>query len=57
MESKWRSDRPDRPVLGGDVWRVSHQWDWWLISWWLLGLSFCLAFWALLGLILSGIDY
>jgi hypothetical protein len=56
VEGKWRPELPDRPVFGY-AWRFGRRCDWWLIGWWLLGLSFCLAFWALLGLTLSGIHY
>ena len=54
MESKLHPELSDRPVFGY-AWRVGHR-DWWLIGWWLLGLGFCVAFWVLLGLTLSGID-
>jgi hypothetical protein len=56
VEGKWRSELPDRTVFAHG-WRFSRRWDWWLIGWWLVGLSSCVAFLVLLGLTLSGIDY
>jgi hypothetical protein len=35
----------------------SRRWDWSVTGWWLCGLCLCLAFWVLIGLTLSGIDY
>ena len=56
MEGKWRPELPDRPVFGYAL-RLSHRWDWFVVGWWLCGLCACLAFWVLLSLTLSGIDY
>jgi hypothetical protein len=56
MEGKWRPELPDRPVFG-HAWRLSDRWDWWVVGWWLCGLCVCCAFWVLLGLTLSGIEY
>ena len=55
MESKWHSELPDAAVFGYAR-RVGRM-DWCRIGCWLLGLSFCVVFWVLLGLTLSGIDY
>jgi len=58
--SRWRTtgvqDYLDRPVCV-HVRPLSRRWDWWVLGFWLTGLCFCLAFWVLLGLTLSGIDY
>jgi hypothetical protein len=56
MEGKWRPELPDRPVFGY-AWRLSPRWDWLVVGWWLCGLCVCVAFWVLLGLTLSSIDY
>jgi hypothetical protein len=56
VEGKWRSELPDRPVFG-DARRLSNRRDWFVVGWWLCGMCFCVAFWALFGLTLSGIDY
>ena len=56
MESKWRRELYG-PVIGHAGRRISHHWDRWLLSAWLLTLSFCIAFWVLVGLVLSQIDW
>jgi hypothetical protein len=56
MESEWHPELPDRPVFGNPR-GLSHQWDWFVAGWWLCALCLCIAFWVLLGLTLSGIDY
>lgn len=55
MKDKWHPELPDRPLLGYP-WLVV-RWDWPLLGWWLIALGSCVAFWALLGLTLSGIAY
>lgn len=56
MEGKWRPELPDRPVVVYG-WRFSRRWDWPVVGCWLCGLSACVAFWVLLGLTLSRINY
>lgn len=55
MESKWRPELPDRPVFGNVARRPSRRWDWWLVSFWLLAVCLCVAFWWLVGETLSQI--
>jgi hypothetical protein len=56
VESKWRLAPSYRPVVGF-AWRPSQRWDWHVLGWWLCGVCLCVAFWTLLGLTLSGINY
>ena len=56
MEGKWRPELPDRPAFGRAR-RLSQRWDWFVVGCWVCGLCVCVAFWMLLGLTLSGIDY
>jgi hypothetical protein len=55
MESRWHPELSRRPVRGKVTRGVSRRWDWWLVSFWLLALGLCVAFWWLVGLTMSQI--
>jgi len=57
MAGDGRPGLADRTVIVHHARPLSRRWDWWVIGCWLSGLCVCLAFWVLLGLTLSGIDY
>jgi hypothetical protein len=56
MKGDWRPELPARPVFV-DARPLGRRWDWGLVGWWLSGVCFCVAFWVLVGLTLSRIDY